>query len=132
MGRWTSLKVTCVKPAAFRIPSTLAGSASENGSGASEAGASLEPPRASSMARDHSFSSCPCQTIIHHQSAGGPRRPSDVGERGNRVREEHRPEPADGEFETPRGEGVDLRVGILERHVADSLRLSEFASSGNI
>jgi hypothetical protein len=46
------------------------------------------------------------------------RRPADVGERGGRVVEEHRAEPADGQVELLPREAVDLGVGPLEGDVA--------------
>jgi len=61
----------------------------------------------------------------HHQPPAGAQRPADVGERGDRVTEEHRPGPRDRHVERPGGEGVDLRVGLLEAGVADALARGE-------
>jgi hypothetical protein len=65
----------------------------------------------------------------HHQAAGRAQRPPDVGERGDRVVEEHRAEPAEREVEAVGRKAVDLRVGALERDVAKPLRPGEFAGT---
>ena len=67
----------------------------------------------------------------HHQSAGGPERPSDVRERGNGIMEEHRPEPTDDDIEGVRRKWMVLRLGVLEGHVGDPFRPSQFASAGD-
>jgi Helix-turn-helix domain len=56
----------------------------------------------------------------HHQAPGRVQRSADVGERGDRVVEEHRAEPADRQVEAFRRKAVDLRVCMLEGDVAES------------
>jgi hypothetical protein len=65
----------------------------------------------------------------HHQAPGRAQRPPDVGERGDRVVEEHRAEPADGQVELLRWKAVDLGVGSLEGDVAEPLCLRGLAGT---
>jgi hypothetical protein len=54
----------------------------------------------------------------HHEAPSRAKRPGDIGECGERVEEEHRSEPADGDVEAFRRKAVDLHIGLLERDVA--------------
>ena len=63
----------------------------------------------------------------HHQASGRAQRPPDVSERGHKVVEEHRAEPAHGQVEALLREAVDLRVGALEGNVVHSPRLGELS-----
>lgn len=56
-----------------------------------------------------------------HQARAGPQCARDVGERGDRVGEEHDAEPADGEIERLRSEAMHLRVAALVGHVVKPL-----------
>src|SRR6185312_7829257 len=58
---------------------------------------------------------------------GRAERTADVGERGDRVGEEHRAEAADRQVEALPREVVDLRVGLLERDVGQALGAGEVA-----
>jgi hypothetical protein len=64
------------------------------------------------------------------EAAAGAGRPAQVGERGDRVVEEHDPEPGDDRVERSIAEGVDLGVGLLERGVREPGRASVGACPG--
>lgn len=58
-----------------------------------------------------------------HQARARTEGPPDVGERGAGVGEEHRAEPAGGEREVLRREGMGLGVGLHEADIAEPVRL---------
>lgn len=81
-------------------------------------------------ATDHSLRCRSCHTIITNRPSGlGPHGPSEVGERGDRVGEEHHPEPADHDVEARRREGMALGVGLLEGGVVQPVRVGRAAGS---
>ncbi len=53
-----------------------------------------------------------------HQPRAGAQCAPDVGERGDRIGEEHGAEPADGKVETLRRETMGLGVGLHEGDIA--------------
>ena len=61
----------------------------------------------------------------HHETPPGPQCPPDVGERGDGVGEEHRPESADGDVEALRWERVGRGVRALEGDVGKPRRVRE-------
>jgi hypothetical protein len=74
------------------MPSVMVGSASENGPGPLVGGA-VAVVRVGRIAVAHSLRTLSCQTSRTSRAAGRSVRP-DIGERGDRVGEEHRSEPA--------------------------------------
>ena len=59
------------------------------------------------------------------QAGSGPQRVPDVGERGDRVGEEHHAEPADAQIEVPWREAVDLGIGLTVSNVVQTLLIAE-------
>ena len=98
------------------------GSASENGSGprgaADAAGEGLADRGGPLIA----VALLPDQ---QHQARRGAQSAPDIGERGDRVGEEHRSEPADAEVETRRWKAVNLGVRLLVGDVGQSLVVAE-------
>jgi hypothetical protein len=65
----------------------------------------------------------------HHQASRGTHGSTDVGKRGDWIREEHRPEPADRDVEALSREVMDLGVGLLERDVVQPFGFRQPAGS---
>ena len=122
---------TSVKPARPRMPRTRSGSASENGPGASAGGDGSSPTgrhRPGELADPLVLGERSPRR--QRQASAGSHGASDVGERGDRIAEEHRAGAADDDVEDGGVERVDLGVDLLEADVADPLRGGSVAGRG--